>query len=290
MVAGVVAIGGLALRRRVLVVLGAAALTLLPLAVPTLERVLHSVYWHGWTLLGYPEATVLGPVEARSSASSMASWYGPVGLALTLVSIVVVTRRALRGTLPWVAAVLAWSPAVVLVGTAFIVAYHPLDGRYAMGGVALGAATWGVVRGSSAATVATTAVAAATVALALVDLPRASDRRRSLRAGDAHVDLDAPAGAGRSNMQPEMSRMIEYLDAHAAPGTTIAVTPIWWVYPFTYVGWPDIEHRIAYAKTLRRGDERTRRLGGPALATRMHSGVGTGVAVRAMGGLPSRPR
>jgi hypothetical protein len=52
-------------------------------------------------------------------------------------------------------------------------------------------------------------------------------------------------------MQPEISRMVAYLDANAAPGTTIAVTPIWWVYPFTYVGWPDIEHRIAYAKTLR---------------------------------------
>ena len=57
---------------------------------------------------------------------------------------------------------------VVLAGTAFIVAYHPLDGRYAMSGVTLGAATWGVVRGSSAGSAATAAVAVTTVAVALV--------------------------------------------------------------------------------------------------------------------------
>ena len=255
MVAGVVAIGGLALGRRVLVVLGAAALTLLPLAVPTLERVLHSVYWHGWTLVGYSEATALEPARGASSASSMASWYGPVGLALTLLSIVVVTRRAIRGTLPWVAAVLAWSPAVALVGTAFIVAYHPLDGRYAMGGVALGAATWGVVRGSSAATAATTAVAAATVTLALVTyLERPTGV--GLFEPATRISIWTLPRAWSQSMQPELSRMIEYLDAHAAPGTTIAVTRIWWVYPFTYVGWPEIEHRIAYADTLAEGTRR----------------------------------
>ena len=44
--------------------------------------------------------------------------------------------------------------------------------------------------------------------------------------------------------------MIEYLDAHALDGSTIAVTRNQLVYPFAYVGWPTIEHRIAYADTL----------------------------------------
>jgi len=246
----VVAIGGLAFGRRRLLVLGAAALTLLPLAVPTLERVMYSVYWHGWTFVGYPEATVLGADRGNAAASSMASWYGPVGLALTLVSVVVVTRRAARRTLPWVAAVLAWSPTVVLVGTSFIVAYHPLDGRYAMGGVTLGAATWGVLRGSSAAAVATVAVAATTVAVALVVYDERPMGIGLLEPAKRTSIWRLPPAWSR-NMQPEISRMVAYLDANAAPGTTIAVTPIWWVYPFTYVGWPDIEHRIAYAKTLR---------------------------------------
>jgi len=247
--AGGVLVMGIAFRRRALVVLGAAVLTLLPLAAPTLERALHFVYLHGWTLVGYREATAFDPDRDVSSASSMASWYGPVGLALTLVSIAVVTRQAVRRTLPWVAAVLAWSPVIVLVGTAYIVAYHPLDGRYAMSGVSLGAATWGIVRRSSAATVAATAVAAATVVLALVTYAERP----------AGIDLFEPAARpsvwtaprGSSQVwQPEVSRMIDYLDAHAAPRTTIAVTPTWWVYPFTYVGWPRIEHKLAYATTL----------------------------------------
>ena len=150
---------------------------------------------------------------------------------------------------------LAWSPALVLVGTAFIVAYHPLDGRYAMGGVALGAATWGVVRGSSAATAATTAVAAATVALALVTYLE-HPTGVGLFEPATRISIWTLPRAWSRSMQPELSRMIEYLDAHAAPGTTIAVTRIWWVYPFTYVGWPGIEHRIAYAGTLTEGTRR----------------------------------
>ena len=75
--------------------------------------------------------------------------------------------------------------------------------------------------------------------------------------------------------------MIEYLDAHAAPGTTIAVTRIWWVYPFTYVGWPGIEHRIAYADTLTEGTRRKAAWAVLPWRHRVHAGVGTGAAVPA---------
>jgi hypothetical protein len=244
--AGVVATGGLALRRPALVVLGATALTLLPIAVPTLERVLHSVYWHGWTLVGYEEATALDPARGASSASSMGSWYGPVGIALTLVSLTLVTRRTLNRTLPPVAAVLAWAPAVVLAGTAFIVAYHPLDGRYAMSGVTLGAATWGVVRGSSAGSAATTAVAVTSVAAALV-MYAERPAGIGLLEGESSASIWTRPRAWSQIQQPEVARLVDYLDAHATSGETIAVTRTWWVYPFAYVGWPRIEHRLVYA-------------------------------------------
>ena len=244
--AGVVAVGGLALRRPALVVLGATALTLLPVAVPTLERALHSVYWHGWTFVGYGEATALDPARGASSASSMGSWYGPVGIALTIVSLVLVTRRALRRTLPPVAAVLAWAPPVVLAGTAFIAAYHPLDGRYAMSGVTLGAATWGVVRGSSAGSAATTAVAVTSVAVALVMYAERPAGIGLLEA-ESHASIWTRPRAWSQIQQPEVARLVDYLDAHATSGETIAVTRTWWVYPFAYVGWPRIEHRLVYA-------------------------------------------
>ncbi len=251
--AGVVAVVGLGSRRWTLVVLG-SALALVPLAFPFAERVLHAVYWHGWTILGYPEATTFGTTRGPVSSSSLASWYGPVGLALTLATLVLVTWRGARRALPPVAVVLAWSPVVVLVETAVLVGYNPFDGRFVMGGVALAAATWGIVRASPAASAAVVAVAAMTVFLAFVNF----DARPSgvgLLDPAAHPSIwTLPRGWSQS-IQPEVSQMIEYLEANATTGSTIAVTRSQLVYPFAYVGWPRIEHRLVYADTL---DEATR--------------------------------
>jgi hypothetical protein len=52
------------------------------------------------------------------------------------------------------------------------------------------------------------------------------------------------------SIQPEVARLIGYVDDHARSGTTVAVTRDHAVYPFAYVGWPDIEHRIVYADAL----------------------------------------
>lgn len=246
--AGAVLVVGLIARRRTIVVVG-AALTLVPIAFPFTEHVLHAVYWHGWTTLGYPRATTYGATRGAESASSLASWYGPVGLGLTLASLVVVTWRAARRTMLPVAAVLAWAPLVVLVGTAVLIGYHPFDGRYVMGGVALGVTTWGVVRAFTAASAAVVAVAATTVLLAFVN----DDERPSgigLLEPSRHSSIWTLPRAWSQSIQPEVSRMIEYLDAHAVDGSTVAVTRDWAVYPFTYVGWPRIEHRLVYADTL----------------------------------------
>ena len=254
-VAGLLLVGGLLLRRRTIAVLAASLLALLPLAVPALERAMHAVYWHGWTFVGYPEATSFGVIRGASSASNLESWYGPVGLGLTIASLVLVTRSVRRGTLPWAAAVLAVAPVVTLLGTAVIVGYHAFDGRYVMGGVALGAGTWGVVRTSPAVSAAVTAVAAATVFLALVAFAERPAGIRLLEPA-RHVSIWTLPRAWSQSIQPEVSVVIEYLDAHARPGSTIAVTRDKAIYPFAYVGWPSIEHRIAYADTLTEATKR----------------------------------
>ena len=248
-VAAALAAGGLALRLRTATVLGATLLALLPLAVPTLERAMHAVYWHGWTFFGYAKATSYGTIRGASSASNLESWYGPVGLALTLASLVLVTRAVHRETLPWAAVVLAVAPIVALVGTAVIVGYHAFDGRYVMGGVALGATTWGVVRLSPAASAAAAAVAAATAFLALVTFAERPAGIRLLEPA-AHPSIWTLPRAWSQSIQPEVSVVIEYLDSHARPGSTIALTRDRAVYPFAYVGWPSVDHRIAYADTL----------------------------------------
>ena len=44
--------------------------------------------------------------------------------------------------------------------------------------------------------------------------------------------------------------MTKYIDDHATAGHDDRVTRDAWFYPFVYVGYPDIDHRIVYADTL----------------------------------------
>jgi hypothetical protein len=246
--AGAVAIVGI-VRRQASVAAVGAALTALPLLVLPAETVFHSIYWHGWELVGYERALDYGAGRDPTLASQGDSWYGPVGLALSLVALVLTVRAARRGRVPWVALVLATAPIVLLVGSSVGIGYHDLGGRYVMGGVALSAATWGLVRPFRAGSVAVVAVTTTTVFLSLVHSA----------AKPVGIDLLEPTGrrsvwtlprAWVQNMQPELALVTAYMDSQARAGDTIGLTRDAWVRPFVYVGWPDIDHRIVYADTL----------------------------------------
>ena len=244
-----VAAVGLAVTRRRSLVLLAAALTALPVVVPTFERWLHSAYYNGWQLVGYDEATGWGIIRDSTLASSLQSWYGPVGLALALAATALVVRAARRGALPWTAVVLAVSPFAFLLGSAAATGYHPFSGRYIMGSVALSAATWGVVRSSTAVSWAVVATATTTTVLSLVNFAERPAGVDLLEGTDRPSIWELPREWSQS-IQPEVSHVIGYVDGHAPTGSTIAVTRAKEVYPFAYVGYPRIEHRLAYADTL----------------------------------------
>ena len=246
--AATVVIVGVVLRQAAVAVVG-AVLTALPMLVLPAERALHSIYWHGWELVGYEEAHELGATRDSTLASEGHSWYGTVGLALTLVAVVLCVHLARRGRVPWVAVVLAAAPIIFLVGTSVAVVYHDLSGRFVMGGVALSAATWGLVRPFRAASAAVVAVAATTVLLSLVN-----SAEKPLG-----IELLEPTGRPSTwrlprewvqNTQPELALVTNYVDDHAADGATIGLTRDPWVRPFVYVGYPDIDHRIVYADSL----------------------------------------
>jgi hypothetical protein len=246
--AGVVAIAALVLRRPSVAVVG-AALTALPLLVLPAERVLHSVYWHGWELVGYDEAVDLGPSRDSTLASQGESWYGPVGLAMTLVALALTAYGARKGRLPWIAFVLALAPIVLVVGSSATVGYHSLSGRYAMGGVALSAATWGLVRRSTAGSAAIVAAAATTVLLSLVNWAEKPAGIELLET-TGRPSVWTMSRAEVQNRQPELMPVTKYVDDHAVDGSTIGLTRDAWVLPFVYAGFPDITHRLVYADTL----------------------------------------
>jgi hypothetical protein len=146
----------------------AGGLTLLPLVLPTLENGLLRIHQKAWYELGRPELGNLDPGRDITKAGTLFTWYGPIGLLLTVATLVVVARRVRRGALPSVAAVLAAAPVLWIAAIAVGVTYFEWNGRFAMGGVAMAAATWGVVLERRAVAWAAIAVTAVTVGLSLV--------------------------------------------------------------------------------------------------------------------------
>jgi hypothetical protein len=246
--AATVAIVGVVLSRPAVAAIG-AALTALPLVVLPLEHVLHRVYWRGWELVGHDHASEYDPSRDPTVASNATTWYGPVGLALAVVALVLVARAVRRRTLPPVAAVLVAAPFFVLVGSAIGVGFHTTNGRYVMGGVALSAATWGIVRPVRAAAVAIVAVVATTLVLAFVNY---EDRPAGIRLleGPARESIWTMPAEWAQNMQPELVPVTRIVRERAEPGETIALTRDSLVRPFIYAGWPDIVHRLVYADSL----------------------------------------
>jgi hypothetical protein len=255
------ALAALGLVRRKRAVVAAAALVALAPVVLPVESVLMRVYWHFWELFGYEPALHYGTTRDATIASAVQSWFGPVGLALVLAALVLVTRAARRGRLPWVGVALAAAPVLVLVMSATLIGYHPYSGRYVMGGVALSAATWGLVRGSRWVSWALVAVTATTLLLSLLDSREKPTGIGVLESSPRRSVWTLPREWSQ-NTKPELAPITRYVDDHAAPGSTIALTRSSLVYPAIYVGWPRIAHRLVYADTL---TEAARRGGALAL-------------------------
>ncbi len=136
-----------------------------PLVLP-LRDLADRVYVHGWFKLGREDLAAYDPGDFSGSiAATGYTWYGPVGLALVVVSIVVVVLR--RRTLPVSALVLATAPLLALASMAVLLEWGGAYGRLIMGAVVISGGTWGVVARWRAATIA---VAATSVLVAVTSL------------------------------------------------------------------------------------------------------------------------
>ena len=64
----------------------AGCLAALPVLTLRAEHGLHRVYWNGWELVGFDEATLYGTIRDPTIASNLQSWYGPLGVSLCVAA------------------------------------------------------------------------------------------------------------------------------------------------------------------------------------------------------------
>ena len=154
----VYAIGGLAIAAGLLVVhrfrrpapvaaVVAGVVAISPLIVLALtDHVGRPALLHLYDGLGKPEGYVPSAdtaISAPTVASQTASWFGPLGLVLVVVTGVAAAVLHRRGRLQRDALVLVLAPAIWFVATALSLSYNPWLGRFFIFPVALSAAFWG---------------------------------------------------------------------------------------------------------------------------------------------------
>jgi hypothetical protein len=161
----------LAVRRRstrgVLVFLVAAALTLVPLALPSLNDRLLRAHQRLWLELGDPATAFIGFEGDPRVPSPFNSWYGP-GVLVFLAAIPVVLSAVRRGALGRKTIAFLVAPVWYLAVIVLALGYHLGQGRYLMPAVALSAATWGVIVDVRPLAWAAAATGMATLLLAFV--------------------------------------------------------------------------------------------------------------------------
>ena len=280
----VVVLGIAADRGRIAIVTG--ALIALPAALIVVEDGLRRAYFKGWSALGDGDAAGLGIVRDATLASNLQSWYGPIGLALTVVATVLAARAVARRTLPWVAVACAVAPVVFLIAASITTGYNPFTGRFVMGGVALSAATWGIVRRVPAIATAVVVVAGVTTLLSLVNYaekPTGID----LLTGTHRPSIWQLPREWAQSIQPEVAKVIGHIDDHAAEGTTIALTRDHGRVPVRVRRLPGDRAQDRLRRLSRRGDAPPRGLGRPATGCRVRAGLEARLPLAALGRLPS---
>jgi hypothetical protein len=131
--------------RRAFVLVAAAAVALVPLALPSLHDRLLRAHQRLWLELGDPGTAFIGFEGDATIPSPFNSWYGPVGLIVFFAAAPVVVAAIRSGRLGRNAIAFLAAPVWYLVVIVLALGYHLGQGRYLMPAVALSAATWGVL-------------------------------------------------------------------------------------------------------------------------------------------------
>jgi hypothetical protein len=159
-------------RARPTAFLGPLVVACVPLAAWLTVRLLSDGLAWAWDLVREPGTAAElrdWDWELQTVANAYMSWYGPIGVFTTVAMIVVSVVAARRGSLSRAAVALAVTPAVAFVVIAASLDYDLSRGRFLMGALVVGCATWGLmmrVRWLAGAVALTSAV---TLGLVLVN-------------------------------------------------------------------------------------------------------------------------
>lgn len=243
----------------------AATATLAPLALVPLGRLLLRGSQKFFFEVGRPDVGYLDSQRSATKASPIFSWYGPLGVLLTLVSCAFVIRAVRRRQLPGVVLLLAAAPALWIVLVGIVIPYAEWNGRFAMGGFALAAATWGVVLRIRPLAWATAAVALLTTTLAFVHL---HDRPSGLRLIEPTAERSVwsqPDWNVEATDHPALRALLRFVQLNVPSHTRLALEPnVWpggsneggWLPVFTFFG-PHLSRTIVFADSIRAARDAT---------------------------------
>jgi hypothetical protein len=150
--------------------IAAAGLTTLPYVAEHAVGVLQDAIVRVWAALGRPETA---PFELgwnlNVEADPVLSWFGPLGALLLVTGTVAIVVLWLRKGVSTTALGLALAPWALLLTLMATIVWDPFRGRFLVVGIALAAATWGVLFRFRIVAAATAAIGTTTLALALAN-------------------------------------------------------------------------------------------------------------------------
>jgi hypothetical protein len=172
--------------------------------------------------LGKPQGYLAIGDDVTSSAtvaSDTASWFGPLGLLLVLVAIVLVRRRRL----PRIAVVAPATPLFWFAVVALTLTYHPFQGRFFIAPIGLSAALWGLTLRTRALAWGAVALAAVTALLSLDHFAEKPAGMRLLDRARTTSVWNLERWEVQSQHDAALAPVLQFLDQGIASHATVAL-------------------------------------------------------------------
>jgi hypothetical protein len=216
----------------------AAAFTLAPFALLAFDHLLargmQKIYFQlGRTDVGYIDAS-----RSATKASPIYSWYGPASALLTILALVLIFPPVRRRTTPRVAIVLALAPVIWIVLLGIGVPYWEWNGRYSIGGWALGCAAWAIPFRIRPVAWGTVALALITATLAFVHQHDRASGARLLAADHEPSVWSLPSWNIQATDHPVYAQVLKFVAQNVPSDARFAIQPYVWPHPTFDFSWP----------------------------------------------------